>query len=210
MSLRKLTERAIDKKKFLTLSSYVDFCARYLEYIERGLQARIVSKNESHYEFFQYKKEGGFNITRPINSLLMYKADEFSLAAKQFTETIRQLKERKRPSEKLRSNFIRTIYTVQQSIGATLDSLSESNQARKVAGDLFERLICLMITSIDVTCLSGSVKVPVKDDDGNELFKVGYQHDLLISKEGELKIIGSVKTSSKDRIDKVFMDKFLY
>lgn len=210
MSLRKLTERAIDKRKFLTLSSYVDFCARYLEYIERCLQARIVSKNESHYEFFQYKKEGGFNITRPINSLLMYKADDFSLAAKQFTETIRQLKERKRPSEKLRSNFIRTIYTVQQSIGATLDSLSESNQARKVAGDLFERLICLMITSIDVTCLSGSVKVPVKDDDGNELFKVGYQHDLLISKEGELKIIGSVKTSSKDRIDKVFMDKFLY
>jgi hypothetical protein len=36
------------------------------------------------------------------------------------------------------------------------------------------------------------------------------QHDLLISKDDELKIIGSVKTSSKDRIDKVFMDKFLY
>ena len=34
--------------------------------------------------------------------------------------------------------------------------------------------------------------------------------DLLISKDTELKIIGSVKTSSKDRIDKVFMDKFLY
>ncbi len=36
-----------------------------------------------------------------------------------------------------------------------------------------------------------------------------YQHDLII-KSGELvKIIGSVKTSSKDRLDKIFVDKFL-
>lgn len=54
------------------------------------------------------------------------------------------------------------------------------------------------------------MQVPVKDADGTELFKSSYQPDLLLSKEDELKIIGSVKTSSKDRIDKVFMDKFLY
>lgn len=54
------------------------------------------------------------------------------------------------------------------------------------------------------------MQVPVKDIDGTELFKSSYQHDLLLSKNDELKVIGSVKTSSKDRIDKVFMDKFLY
>lgn len=54
------------------------------------------------------------------------------------------------------------------------------------------------------------MQVPVKNTDGTELFKSSYQHDLLLSKDNELKIIGSVKTSSKDRIDKVFMDKFLY
>ena len=59
-------------------------------------------------------------------------------------------------------------------------------------------------------CVSGIMQVPVKDEYGVELFKSSYQHDLLVSKEDELKIIGSVKTSSKDRIDKVFMDKFLY
>jgi hypothetical protein len=42
------------------------------------------------------------------------------------------------------------------------------------------------------------------------LFNTTYQHDLLISEDNELKIIGSVKTSSKDRIDKIFVDKFLY
>lgn len=39
---------------------------------------------------------------------------------------------------------------------------------------------------------------------------MNYQHDLLIMDGEELKAIGSVKTSSKDRIDKIFMDKFLY
>ena len=39
---------------------------------------------------------------------------------------------------------------------------------------------------------------------------MNYQHDLIIKMNEELKAIGSVKTSSKDRIDKIFMDKFLY
>ncbi|WP_078923960.1 hypothetical protein [Thiothrix eikelboomii] len=77
-------------------------------------------------------------------------------------------------------------------------------------GDLFERLIRLLIVSLNVDCVSGTMQVPVKDVDGTELFKSSYQHDLLLSKDNELKIIGLVKTSSKDRIDKVFMDKFLY
>ena len=39
---------------------------------------------------------------------------------------------------------------------------------------------------------------------------MSYQHDLAFRIDGELKVIGSVKTSSKDRIDKVFMDKLFY
>jgi hypothetical protein len=39
---------------------------------------------------------------------------------------------------------------------------------------------------------------------------MSYQHDLLLYNADELRAIGSVKTSSKDRIDKIFMDKFLY
>jgi hypothetical protein len=51
--------------------------------------------------------------------------------------------------------------------------------------------------------------VPVKIS--NEVqFYMSYQRDLLLHKDGELKVIGSVKTSSKDRIDKIFLDKFLY
>jgi hypothetical protein len=212
MSLSDLVNHATDKERFHTVEQYIDFCTRYLEYVDTGLQARIVSQNESHYQFFQYRKEGSFNITRPVNSRLMYDAEGFAHAAQQFRMTLEQLRDGQRPSGDLRENLIRTIYTLQQSIGAALDGLpaGKSNQARKVNGDLFERLIRLLIVSMNVDCVSGTMQVPVKDADGTELFKANYQHDLLLSKDDELKIIGSVKTSSKDRIDKVFMDKFLY
>lgn len=212
MSLVDLLSHVTDKERFHTIEDYMAFCARYLEYIETGLQARIVSQNESCYQFFQYRAEGGFNITRPLNSRLMYDAESFSYAAPQFRATLAQLRDGQQPSNDLRENLIRTIYTLQQAIGAALDGLpaGKSNQARKVNGDLFERLIRLLIISLNVDCVAGTMQVPVKDADGVELFRSSYQHDLLLSKQGELKIIGSVKTSSKDRIDKVFMDKFLY
>ncbi|WP_051079615.1 hypothetical protein [Methylosinus sp. LW4] len=212
MSLADLIAYSTDKERFQSVESYVDFCRRYLAFVEHGLQARIVSQNESHYQFFQYRQEGAYNITRPINSRLMYEATDFDIAARRFKETLYELKDGGKPASTSRENVIRTIYTLQQAIGAALDALpaGRSNQARKINGDLFERLIRLLLIDLNVDCVSGTVQVPVRDDDGVELFRSSYQHDLLISKQGELKIIGSVKTSSKDRIDKVFMDKFLY
>jgi hypothetical protein len=212
MSLLDLIAHATDKEQFCSIEQYIDFCTRYLEFIETGLQARIVSQNESYYQFFQYRQEGGFNITRPINSRLLYDAQEFTRAVPQFKLTLEQLRDGSQPLDTARENLIRTIYTLQQTIGAALDGLpaGRSNQARKINGDLFERLIRLLIVALNVDCVSGTMQVPVTDAEGVELFKSSYQHDLLVSKDDELKIIGSVKTSSKDRIDKVFMDKFLY
>jgi hypothetical protein len=211
-SLADLIAHATNKDKFQTVGDYIDFCARYLEYIDANLQARIVSQNESHYLFLQYKEEGYFNITRPLNSRLMYDGEFFDAAARGFSSIFVALRAGQPPSDALRENMIRMTYTLQQAIGATLDALpsGKSNQARKLNGDLFERLVRLMVVSLGVDCVSGTMQVPVRDENGTEIFKSVYQHDLLLKRDGELKIIGSVKTSSKDRIDKVFMDKFLY
>ena len=84
------------------------------------------------------------------------------------------------------------------------------NAGSLLDGDLFERLIRLLIAYLNIDCVSGTIQVPIRDDNGVILFNTTYQHDLLISQDNELKIIGSVKTSSKDRIDKIFVDKFLY
>lgn len=86
---------------------------------------------------------------------------------------------------------------------------TKSNTARKINGDLFERFIRLTIAAIGVEVTEETVSVPVKIDD-ETAFNMNYQHDLIIQAAGETRGIGSVKTSSKDRIDKIFIDKFLY
>ncbi|MEG4516179.1 MULTISPECIES: hypothetical protein [unclassified Microcoleus] len=212
MSLTDIVNHATDKKRFQNIQDYINFCKSYLKFIETGLQARIVSQNENHYQFYQYQSEGYYNITRPINTSLMYDKSVFETNYVQFLQALEQLRDRELPDDGLRQVLICTIYTMQQSIGAALDALpsGRSNQARKVNGDLFERLICLIISALNIDCVAGTAQVPVKDDNDEILFHSSYQHDLLISKEDKLKIIGSVKTSSKDRIDKIFVDKFLY
>jgi hypothetical protein len=57
MRLAKLVAHAPDKGRLHTINNYVTFCAKYLEYVETGLQARIVSQNESRYQFFQEPKK---------------------------------------------------------------------------------------------------------------------------------------------------------
>jgi hypothetical protein len=213
MSIVELREEAASKTNFESLERFYRFTETYLELIAGGaLQAQIVSQNEDRYRFFQYGYEANYSVTRPINSELFLFADDFERALSSFNEIFRSLADGVVPDEQLRPVVGSFIYTVQQSIGAALDALpaGRSNTARKVNGDLFERFICMLISSLGIECHSGILRVPVFDQTGVELFKMNYQHDLMVAVEGELKVIGSVKTSSKDRIDKVFMDKFLY
>ncbi len=187
------------------------FCREYLEFVENGLQATIVAQNEPNYSFYQYKDDGFYNVTRPINANLMYTAKDIDVIGSIFPEVLKSAADIPQEDDKSRSVIRKSIYTIQQSIGATLDALApgRSNTARKINGHLFERLIRLLIGHLGIECTTGYMSVPVKVE-GETQFKMKYQHDLLISQKGELKVIGSVKTSSKDRIDKIFVDKLLY
>jgi len=212
MSVAPLVKFAADKTNFLRVRDYVDFCKRYLDFLaDDGLQAVIVSQNEQHYHFFQYKTDGHFNITRPVNSTLFMSAKEVSALQKQMVRIIKAGPDIAAKDGAARTLLCRGIYTLQQSIGAALDGLpaGQSNTARKVNGDLFERLIRLLIAETGIECASGTINVPVIVD-GVEQFKMSYQHDLIVRVDGAIKAIGGVKTSSKDRLGKIFVDKFLY
>lgn len=211
MNIKNILAKALDKKNFTTLQGYIDFAQEYLDFTAEHLQAVIVSQNENHYNFYQYDKQGNFQITRPINSNLMYNADTFGVAGKAFSEMLASLKDVKPKQEVKRQILNNVTYTLQQSIGATLDAIEggKSNYARKLNGDLFENLIRLILTEIGVPVKAGVVQVPVVVE-GEVEFKMNYQHDLIIENADEIKLIGSIKTSSKDRIDKIFIDKFLY
>jgi len=211
VKLAKLVEIASDKEKFLTISDYIEFGLAYLDFIKDGLQAVIVSHNENHYRFFQYKEDGTFNVTRAINSHLMLSLEEFEGNRKNFTSLLKNIRGKDFDTKANRSLLKNFIYTAQQSIGATLDALpaNKSNTARKINGDLFERLIRLIIAEVGIPVRAGIINVPVELD-GEIAFQMKYQHDLIIGVDTVPKAIGSVKTSSKDRLDKIFIDKFLY
>lgn len=211
MNIKELVEFATNKNNFLTLENYIEFCQKYLDFATSGLQAVIVSQNEQNYCFFQYRQDGNFNITRPINSHLMYSAENSDIVTEHFLEILLNAKDIAETDENNRAVIRNSIYTIQQTIGVTLDALhsGKSNTARKINGDLFERLIRLLLQKNGMDCKSDVINVPVIVD-GVELFSMSYQHDLLLFQKNELKVIGSVKTSSKDRIDKIFIDKFLY
>lgn len=213
MNMVQLREWAVDKERFTRAQDYLDFATAFMELrASDGVQAELVAKNDHRYRFFQFKEEVGFQISRPINSDLFYSANDFTPACALFTETLAACKEGQAVSDEGRTVLRRVIYSAQQAIGAALDALpaAATNQARKVNGDLFERFIGLLVQDCGAECHSGVLAVPIKDEQGAELFKMNYQHDLMVEVEGDLKAIGSVKTSSKDRLDKVFIDKFLY
>ena len=108
----------------------------------------------------------------------------------------------------------RVLYTAQQSIGAVADSLGNSNRSRKRVGQTFERLILLLVQHAGAVCESRTVVLPVPGHPGHSM---KYELDLVISRRGAAlagdtpivrgEVIGSVKTTSKDRIDKMFLDK---
>jgi hypothetical protein len=211
MTIKQLVKKATNKDNFTDLKGFISFSKEYLSYINNHLQAVIVFQNENHYRFYQYDKSAHFQITRPINSKLMYDTKEFAKISKEYVKILKSIKTINKKDPAIRDILNNATYTIQQSIGAALDGLpaGKANTARKLNGDLFEHFIRLIIQEIGIECQSGVVKIPVVVDN-KRLFDMSYQHDLIIGEEEDVKVIGSIKTSSKDRIDKIFVDKFLY
>ena len=212
MTIQQLTRHITEKTHFNTLQDYKDFALAFLDFAEQGLQARIVCQNEVNYQFFQFREDCGYNISRPINSDLFGAAETFQGQLESFDLALQMLADKKKPSSALRPLFNGVVYTLQQAIGVALDALpaSSANQAKKINGDLFERLVRLLMNEVRVKCDSGVLPVVIRDENGAELLKMNYQHDLIGRKHGKVVFLGSVKTSSKDRIDKIFIDKLLF
>lgn len=212
MTIQQLTRHITEKNHFNSLREYQDFALAFLDFVDQGLQAKIVCQNEINYQFFQYREDCGYNISRPVNSELFGEIKTFEQSIKRFDSALAQIAKKKTPPKELRHEFNGVVYTLQQSIGIALDALpaSSANQAKKINGDLFERLVRLLMQAVNVDCQSGVLDVPVKDDKGKLLPSMKYQHDLIGRKNGKVVFLGSVKTSSKDRFSKIFVDKLLH
>ncbi len=215
-----------DTSAFTSLDDYFLVSQAYLRYLEETSLTRIVSPSHHNYIFYQYPEEQGHNITRPLNTNLFLESSE--VATQSFERIVDFLpvlrKQRQRVTEdKTHQNYLETgeinqvIYTLQQSIGGISDSFNNPNQSRKRVGQLFENLIKLVIQALGIECEPRTINVPIP---GFPEYRMSYQLDLVFSPDkaivasetrllDELEMVGSVKTTSKDRIDKIFLDKYL-
>ena len=215
-----------DKSAFGKLDDYLEIGCAFLACVKKARPTRIISPSHSNYIFFQYGDDYGHRITRPLNTdLFIESASDLQSAFERFTAFLDDLKQRQAAVLDLRGRkqYVesketnRVIYTVQQAIGSIGDSFDSPNQSRKRVGQLFETLIRLVIQAVGVECEPRTINIPIPGYPGYEMT---YELDLVFSRNKAIitsetqllhpsEVVGSVKTTSKDRIDKVFLDKHL-
>jgi len=226
ITLADLQASVRDRSAFGELRHYFTLCHAFLKLIEETQPTRIISPTCHNYVFYQYDEAYGHRITRPLNTnLFLESAADFKIAFERFISFLADLKrfegaviDHNTKQGYLDSNEInKVVYTVQQSVGSIGDSFDNPNQSRKRVGQLFENLIKLIIQEVGLECEPRRVTVPIPGYLG---YVMSYDLDLVFSRgkaivasETELihsaEVVGSVKTTSKDRIDKIFLDKYI-
>jgi hypothetical protein len=226
ITLADLQASVRDRSAFGELGHYFTLCHTFLTLIEETQPTRIVSPTDHNYIFYQYDEAYGHRITRPLNTdLFLESADSFKSAFERFIAFLADLKrfqesaiDQNTRRSYLDSNEInKVVYTIQQSVGSIGDSFDNPNQSRKRVGQLFENLIKLIIQEVGLECESRRVTLPIL---GYPDYTMSYELDLVFSRNKAIvafetkfihpaEVVGSVKTTSKDRIDKIFLDKYL-
>jgi hypothetical protein len=224
--LEDLQESVRDKTAFKKIDEYAKLAIAFLNLIPRLQPTRIVSPSIKSYIFFQYGAKYSHRISRPLNTnLFIEDPDQLGKSFERFLsflDDVRKMQskvlEKKSYRSLLESQKInKVVYTVQQCIGCITDSFDNPNTARKRVGQLFENLIKLVIQRVGIVCEPRTITIPIP---GYPSYEMSYELDLVFSRDKAViasetkyihdsEIVGSVKTTSKDRIDKVFLDKYL-
>ncbi len=205
-----LQEKKNDLSEFVLLSKSI------LNYLPAVLTSY---KDKGQYRIYVNEQAGVRKFIRPINTnLFLPNAEEFENKYGQFSILLNRIKsgEREFNGEEL-VTIDQTIYTLQQSIGAGFDLLLESNSARKHVGNRFEELVKCIFTEIGIANKKTVLQIPYETDEGTKVYKC--ENDLILSPFEKVKstsksldkneIVVSVKTTSKDRMSKMFIDKML-
>lgn len=205
------------QEKKNTFSEFENLTIRILEYLPNVLSEDVKEKNGYNIHFSQ--NAGTLKFIRPINQrLFIYSPEIFKVKLAVFKELVEKLKNKHYDWMDLEKELIDSIlYTIQQSIGAGFDLLANPNSARKHVGNRFEELIRAFFTEIGIANKRTVLQIPYKTDEGEKTYKC--ENDLILSPFKKVKstskhlddneIVVSIKTTSKDRMGKMFIDKIL-
>lgn len=226
LTLSDLQVSVQDTTAFHSLDDYLRIGREFLAFLARSQPVRIVSPSHPNYIFYQYEPAYGHKITRPLNTNLWLETVQALQAAfDDFRALLDDLKQRQEAMvdspgvQALLASKLpdKVVYTIQQSVGCIGDSFENANQSRKRIGQLFENLVKLIIQAVGIECEPRTITLPIPGYPGYEM---SYELDLVFSRSKVIlaaetsqldpqEVVGSVKTTSKDRLDKVFLDKFL-
>jgi hypothetical protein len=211
--MKSLTEELQTPKS--TLEEFASLTERVLSHIENVI---TFQKETKKYFIYSSSSAGTTKYTRPVKKSLFYlRSNEFRDQFNGFINTLNKLKNKKRKFEVNYYTLIdQVIYTIQQSIGIGLDLLVNPNSARKHVGNRFEELIHLVISELGIANKKVILKIPYSENKKNVY---SCEIDLIFSPFNEVKsnstqinpkeVVVSLKTTSKDRLGKIFIDKLL-
>jgi hypothetical protein len=198
------------------LNQFSDITRRILEYLPNVINEEVVYNN---YNLCSSNIAGTRKQIRPFNhNLFLREPNNFSASYDNFLTIINELRNGNRNFEEESFEIVdKTIYTIQQAIGIGLDLLVESNSARKHVGNRFEELIRVLLSAMDISLKKIVINIPYETDEGEKYYKC--ETDVVVSPFKEVRsntqnidpdeLIISLKTTTKDRMPKIFIDKIL-
>lgn len=203
------------KSKKSSLKEFEELTKRVLKYLPNVLSGY---NTKSNYRIYSSKIAGTTKYLRPINeNLFTFEPEIFEEDYKKLKKSLASIKNNFELSKKEKSELDSTLYTIQQSIGIGLDLVVGSNSARKHVGNRFEELITVVFSEMGIANKKIILKIPYETNEGSKLYKC--ENDLILSPYESVKstsetldkneIVVSIKTTSKDRMGKMFIDKML-
>ena len=204
------------QEKKNSLPEFIDITLSVLNFLPNVITNQ---KDKGDYRIHVSEQAGVKKFIRPINNgLFVSIPSSFLNQSELFTSILSRIRAGEREFTNDEMLIIdQTCYTIQQSIGAGLDLMVNPNSARKHVGNRFEELIKVLFTEIGIANKKTVLQIPYKTDEGTKVYKC--ENDLILSPFKSVKstsksldkneIVVSIKTTSKDRMGKMFIDKIL-
>lgn len=198
------------------LKQFREITTRVLNYIPDVLN----EETEFHgYQICSSNIAGTRKSIRPFrNDLFIRDTNLFNVKYENFEMIIKRLINEDREFNSDEFFLVDSVvYTIQQAMGIGLDLMVQSNSARKHVGNRFEELIRTLLSALEISMKKVVLSIPYETDEGDKYYRC--ETDVIISpfksvrsdstSINENEIVISLKTTTKDRMPKIFIDKVL-
>lgn len=198
-----------------SLDDFYEVTKRVLGHLPDIVSERVTARD---YIILSSVVAGTSKYARPINNnLFIFDSGAFETEYKKFLSIIGKIKAKKDVTKKEYKTIDSVVYTIQQAMGAGMDFLCNPNSSRKHVGNRFEELIRLIVAELGVKNDKVVFKIPYPSEQGEKLYSC--ETDIILSPHDSVKsepksiddkeVVVSLKTTSKDRMGKIFLDKLL-